>query len=199
MKRRGKALAGLALAGALAGAGGAEAASYAIDWTGENDWTMTGRFSFADALLGSLVTFAELDDLAIAVFEAGTPMGARSLAVDGPGSHTAAFNFNFDSATGLFRVGGASDGPTGQEWFSSNGGAECDTIGFSSGSWAQGLCIEGRNFVDEAYVVGRSTLTATRLPDPPGVAPGVVPLPASLPLLAGGLLGLAVLGWRRGT
>lgn len=180
-----------AVALTLALATGAQAASYAISWTGANDYSMTGSFSFSDALLGNVITYADLDDLEISLFQGAALFGSRSLSADGPGSYEANFNFNFDSATGVFLTGGLSSGPNGQNWFSAFQGNPCDTVGFTSGSINQGVCFNvavGVSFIP----TGESTLTAQRLDDP-----AVIPLPAALPLLAGGLLGLALLGRRR--
>lgn len=178
-----------ALAVAMGVSGAAQAATYALSWTGFGTYSMTGSFSFDDALLGGVITGGDLDDLEISVFQGATLIGTRSIAVDGLGSFAGDFNFNFDSGAEAFQVGGFSGGPNGQDWFTNVGGTLCDTVGFSSGNSAQGVCVSGLGFFG-SIAIESSTLVAVRQDDP---EPGVIPLPASLPLLLGGLGGLALL------
>lgn len=171
---------------------GAQAAGYNIDWTGVAGVTMTGMFSFNDALLGTgPIGGSDLDSLMIEVFLNGASQGSWNLFADGfdtPATQ-ADFNFNFDTTTGTLAQGGVSDGPNGQDWNVETGGTGCTTVGFSSRSDAQTLCLGGNFF--GAIPISQANLTATPKPSAP------IPLPAAAPLLAGGLAALAMLRRRR--
>lgn len=173
------------------GAASAQAATYSISWTGGGGYTMTGLLTFADSLLGTgVIDETDITDLSITIWLNNVAVGARSLLADGAGSHAATFNVNFDTNLGQFVVGGYSASETGQDWFTSVGGSECDTVGFSSGSAGQLACTNG-SFADayDSYIsIGESTLSATRVSE--------VPLPASLPLL-GMAVGAVALARRR--
>jgi hypothetical protein len=180
-------LAAAAIALSATASGAAAAAGYTIDWTGSGGYSMTGMFSFADGLLGTVITGADLDSLMISVFDGGGLIDDWDLFADGPEIPAAVFNFNFDSAAGTFNVGGLSGGPNGQQW-NAGSGSSCTSVGFASGNAFQGVCVGG-SFVG-AVPVADATLTAT--PKTP-----VVPLPAAAPLLIGALGGLAILRRRR--
>jgi hypothetical protein len=161
----------------------APAASYDIDWTGTLGRSLTGSFSFDDSLLGTTIEAGDLDSFMIEVFFGSTSLAAWDFFADGvqPG---ATMNFNFDSATGQFLVGGNSSSATGQDW-NSTGGSGCgDFAGFTSGSASQAVCFQ--NSPSGFLGIGLSTLTATP-------KTGVIPLPASALLLLSGLAGLAAL------
>lgn len=153
---------------------------YDIDWTGSNNYTMDGSFSFDDSLLGTGdITASALDSFMIEGFHNGSSIGSWDYFADGLGAGFS-MNFNFDTISESFIVGGLSFGTAGQNWNTTSGGVSCDTFGFSSGNAAQALCasgsIIGASFID----IADSTLTATRS----------VPEPSILALLSLGLVGL---------
>jgi hypothetical protein len=186
---RGNLKAVLATAAAVVlGVTGASAATYNISWTGSGGYSMAGVFAFDDALLGGIIDETQIDELAIEVFLNGVSKGSRSLSADGFGGATfeAAFNLNFDSAVGQFNVGGGLTSSDGQVWFAVDN--NCDTVGFSSGSSTQSVCVEGARVAASALSTSLSTLTATPV--------AIIPLPAALPLFLAGLAGLGFVGWR---
>ncbi len=178
---------------------GASAATWDIEWTGSGGWTMTGFFTHDDALLNTgTITETQIDDLAISVFLNNALQGSRSLLGDGLGTTAAAFNFNFDTTAGAFITGGLSTGPSGQNWFTLAGGNSCDTIGFSSGSAFQGVCLNGSFLQASSIPIGSAIqdgLPTATLRD----GPAVIPLPAAGWLLGLALAGLGILGRRRRT
>lgn len=170
---------------AVLGATPAAAITFNIGWTGGGGYSMTGQFSYSDALIGNgAITASSLTSFAIQGFQGATQIGAWDYFADGltPGFN---FNFNFNTTTEQFLVGGLSNGPNGQDWNVTLGGASCPSspqFGFSSGSGAQALCVN-RAIVPNSFIsASASTLTATE---------AAVPEPASLALLVAGVFGLA--------
>ncbi len=168
------------------------AATYNIDWTGNNGYSMTGLLSFDDALMDTgAIDETQISELSIDVMLNGVSLGTRSLTDDGPGSHASTFNLNFDTTVGQFIVGGHSLSISGQNWFTSSGGSRCDTVGFSSGAGAQGIC-QGFWSFSSSIPIGQPTLNAT-------LAMSVVPLPAGGLLLLTAMGGLGIARRRRKT
>lgn len=175
-----------ATAAMVLGATGASAATYNIGWTGDGGYSMAGLLKFDDALLGGLVNETQIDELAIEVFLNGVSQGSRSLSSDGFGTTETSFNLNFDTTDGQFVVGGGLTSDSGQSWFTADN--ICDTVGFSSGTQTQSVCVNGARVSDSALSTSLSTLTATPVE--------AIPLPAALPLFLAGLAGLGFVGWR---
>ncbi|WP_242055424.1 hypothetical protein [Nostoc flagelliforme] len=75
----------------------ADAASYKLDWLGDQGYSAEGQFSYNDSFLGSIVTKDQLTDFAISFFN---PEGSllQNFNYDFPQSDSA-FNFNFDTVT----------------------------------------------------------------------------------------------------
>ena len=165
--------------------------AYDIGWTGSGGYTMSGMFSIDDSLLGTgAIDETSVLSLMIEGFLNGVSVGTWDLFSDGlAGSDT--FNFNFDTTSETFIVGGFSASDTGQDWGVSVGGTSCTAsgFGFSSGSGAQGLCVN--NTFIGAVPISQPTLTASRK-----VA---VPEPGILALFGAGLFGLGLMRRRRGS
>lgn len=98
--------------------------TYDFAWTGNGGYAMAGYFSFdsADAADGA-VRDGEVANLFFEGFVTGTSFESNATAPS-----EAAFNFNFDAATGQFFLGGRNDSDNGQDW-SGNGGG----LGFGTG------------------------------------------------------------------
>ncbi len=75
----------------------ADAASYKLDWLGDQGYSAKGQFSYDDNFLGSIVTKNHLTDFAISFFN---PEGSllQNFNYDFPQSDST-FNFNFDTVT----------------------------------------------------------------------------------------------------
>lgn len=189
--RRSSSLFAVSLVVGLAMAAPAKAVVFNIDWTGANGWTMTGMFGYDDSLIGTgPIDESEIDGLMIEVFDNGISQGSWDLNTDGV---FGAFNFNFDTNSEMFLVGGLSEGPMGQDWNVSAGGVACPNpgVGFSSGTGGQAVCVNNSIVGDSIlrFNASLSTLTATRKQS--------VPEPASFVLFAIALGGLGVLMRRR--
>jgi hypothetical protein len=75
----------------------ADAASYQLDWLGDQGYSAKGQFSYDDSFLGSIVTKDQLTDFAISFFN---PKGSllQNFNYEFPQSDST-FNFNFDTVT----------------------------------------------------------------------------------------------------
>lgn len=171
-----------------------EAAGFNISWTGANDYTMQGMFSFDGSLLNTgVIDESAVDTFMIEGFLSNVSVGTWDFFADGlVGEDT--FNLNFDTDVLQFVVGGLSTGPQGQNWGTSAAGMTCEAtaFGFSSGSSSQALCTSGAFNLSSSIPIASSTLLAT----PKGVPP--IPEPTTLFLMGGGLLVGAALRRRRG-
>ena len=158
-------------------ANAAAAATYGISWIGASGYTIEGSFSFSNSLIGTgAIDEDDLDALSFSVLLDGVSQGTTTFS---PGGGSP-LNFNFDTTTELFLIGGASSGSTGQNW-----NYKGDPVGFISGAGGQWASIGsggvgGISIIDPA----NSTLTAFRI--------SPIPVPASFPLLAVGLGGLGL-------
>ncbi len=169
---------------------GAKAASYSMSWTGSDGYSMTGSFSFSDALLGSThVTETDLTTFEIQTFLNGGALNSWDYFNDGL-SAGASMNFNFDAVAGTFRSGNYSNTDDGQEWNANIFETGCGTkAGFLMGNVGHGIC-EADNIVG-IVPLSQATLPTAVLTTAP------VPLPASVLLLGGALAGLGALRRRR--
>lgn len=179
-------MAGAAVATLLcvASAGPAGAIAFNISWTGADGYTMTGMFSYDDSLINTgPIDETSVDTLMIEGFLNGGSIGTWDLVADGL-SAAANFNFNFDTTTEMFLVGGLAASSSGQQWNVINCASHTD-MGFFSGSATQGVCHSG--VASGEIPVGQSTLTAIRK----------VPEPATMAILSLGLAGLGFVRRRR--
>jgi len=171
---------GFGLSGLVPGA--ASAISFDISWTGANGYSMTGMFSYDDSLIGTgAIDETDIDSLMIEGFLSGSSIGSWSL----PAVTPTGFNFNFDTNTQTFIIGGTSTGTSGQRWNVETGASG---LGFNSGNPNQALALDGVYFTDSIIKTAVSTLTAT---------PSAVPVPAALYLFGSGLIGLAAVARRK--
>ena len=161
------------------------AIGFNIGWTGSGGYSMTGMFSYSDALINTgAIDETQIDTLMIDVLLNGVSQGTWNMA-DGQGAGALAFNFNFNTTTETFLVGGLSPGLTGQRWnFMANPG-----VGFISGNSAQSVNIDGTSFGSVSITLRR--LTATRKTAPP------IPEPSTFLLFGTGMLGLLGYAARR--
>lgn len=156
--------------------------SFDILWNGSNDYTMTGAFSFSDALINTgNINGSQIDTLFIEGFQGGSSIGSWDMS-DGSVGAVGGFNFNFDTTTEAFLVGGISS-INGQLW---NFGGDSG-FGFGSGQMAQLLTNDGSQMSDSTLDIGLSALSAVQTTV---VQTTAVPVPAAVWLFGTGLLGL---------
>lgn len=148
--------------------GNAAVIDYSLIWSGSNDYSLAGSFSYDDIdAVDGAIRDTEVISLTLEGFLSGVSQGVTAVNTARPN-----FNFNFDTSSGQFFLGGLGSGPFGQNWnYRGNG------IGFSAGGGASTMSI-GSQFV--GFTPNPSNLTATRV---------TVPVPTSLSLLL--LAGLA--------
>ena len=128
----------------------AQAISFNISWTGANGYKLTGMFGYNDSLIGTgPITGGQLDFFMMEVFQNTTSLGTWQPSQGGD------FNFNFNTTTGQFLVGGSSDSTTGQVW-----GLSGPSVSFASGN--SGQVVGNPSFIFDSFIlVAQSTLTAT--------------------------------------
>jgi hypothetical protein len=75
----------------------ADAASFELNWQGNQGYSAKGNFSYDDSFIGNIVTKEQLTDFAISFFD---PQGTllQNFQYDFPQTDTS-FNFNFDTVT----------------------------------------------------------------------------------------------------
>jgi hypothetical protein len=129
----------------------AQAISFNISWTGANGYNLTGMFGYNDSLIGTgPITGSQLDFFMMEVFQNTTSLGTWQPSQGG------SFNFNFNTTTAQFLVGGNSATSTGQEW----GFSGSPSVIFGSGDLLQGVGNPG--LINASFIpVSQSTLTAT--------------------------------------
>ena len=151
--------------------------NYQISWVTNSGYVMEGGFSFDQSLQGAGVIHSDsLKSFHIEGYLNGETIGGWDYFSD---PLTGIFNFNFNTDTNQFLTGGSSISGTGQIWNTQQGGS-CDSFGFSSGSYSQGLCVDG------GYMHG------VFLPESTLVAVQTVPIPAGIYLFLSGLVGLGM-------
>ena len=162
----------------------AQAITQNLAWVGSNGHTMEGTFSYDAASAGDgLIEEGELTSLLIEGSQYGASIGTWDIASGG------GVNFNFDTTTNTFLVGGTNLSGTGQSWnFFGNPG-----LGFGSGNTFQSLTLDGSNVVGSPLFVAESTLTASAKN---GTAP--IPEPSTMLLFGTGLVGLIGLRYWKG-
>lgn len=159
--------------------GHAASITYDISWIGNNQYSMTGEFSFDDTLLGGVITAADVSSFSISGFLNGSAIGSFS------GSPT---TFNFDSSTDLFVVAEVNcTGAGGQAWGNEPLCGGSTGFGFAQGSGNELIYLN--NVPQGSIPVSQTTLVATRQV--------VVPLPAAAWLFGSGLIGLTAMGRRK--
>ncbi|MDR4485926.1 MAG: hypothetical protein R3B83_00095 [Nitrospirales bacterium] len=81
------------------------AIGFNVGWTGSGGYSMTGMFSYSDALINTgAINGSQIDTLMIDILLNGVSQGTWNLA-DGQGPGASAFNFNFNTTTETFLVG----------------------------------------------------------------------------------------------
>jgi len=178
----------LLIAGLLSVAPGAVMAiTLQLSWVGGNGYSLTGAFSYSDSLINTgIIDETSIDTFMIEGFDGSTSLGTWNLA-DGSDS-TYDFNFNFDTTSLTFVVGGISQSIKGQSW-----NRRATGIGFESGDNHQALTLNGvaldQNWnptVNSQILTSDSTLVAT-----------VVPVPGAIYLMGSGLIALVSASKRR--
>ncbi|WP_025898591.1 VPLPA-CTERM sorting domain-containing protein [Sneathiella glossodoripedis] len=155
-----------------AGTSNAAIKTYDISWTGTSNYSLVGNFSFNAATAGEHVNENELLSFFIEGFRGTTSIGTYSGRV---------LNFNFNTATEEFVIGGSVTSGSGQLWNHDRPG-----IGFTSSARTQALLLNYS--LVNSIPVENSTLTATL---------SSVPLPPAALLFSAALGGLGFFTRRR--
>jgi len=171
----------------MAAPGAVMAITLQLSWVGGNGYSLTGLFSYDDSLVNTgIIDETSIDTFMIQGFDGSTSLGTWNLA-DGSDS-IYDFNFNFDTTSLAFVVGGISQSTSGQSW-----NRRATGVGFESGDNHQVLTLNGvaldQNWnptVNSQILTSDSTLVAT-----------VVPVPGAIYLLGSGLIALVGAGKRR--
>lgn len=163
----------------------AKTATFDISWIGGGAYTMSGMFSYDDSLINTgAINESQIDTLTIEAFQNSVSIGTWDMA-DGS-TATSPFNFNFDTTTLVFLVGGGSTSDLGQQW---NDGSGATGVGFASGNAAQLLYLDGTSISDSHIFVASSSLSIKPLSS--------IPVPAAFWLFGSGLLGLIGIARRK--
>jgi len=131
-----------------------------FSWAGGGAFTMSGNFTYdsADATDGA-IRDGEVSSLFFEGSRFGVPFESNSAAPSqGGGGQVALFNFNFNTLTSQFFLGGDSTSDDGQSWNFGGSG-----LGFFAGSVTSALSLDGTTF---------------------GTTPNPVPLVATAPAVA---------------
>ncbi len=167
----------IAFAASLLAATAAQSADFDINWTVGGGYTLTGAFSFDDALLGTgAIDETDIDFLSFEVFDNGASIGSSSgVAGDGfAGLGGASFNFNFDATTFEFAQSGLLDAPDGQDWNFDGPG-----VGFGSGTRSQSVSLNMDGGIADSLIPSSDLSLQASVSE--------VPLPGALGLLLAGL------------
>jgi hypothetical protein len=187
-----KCLASLVLVAGLSGmSAGANAATVVFDWSGSAGYSLTGQFTFSDALLGSTaINASSLTSFSMTGLLNGSSIG--SWTYNSATLSPYMFNFNFNPSTmTLLQISAATIGG-GQYWNEMNsGGNICNGFGFFASNTAAQLCVGG----SQVLASRSANLLTARLESSVPSTP--IPEPATLLLFGLALAGLSLAQKRR--
>jgi hypothetical protein len=132
---------------------------YNFEWTGSNNYTMSGMFTYDDLdATDGAIRDGEVVSIMFEGFLSGVPIGSNNDA-----HNQAGFNFNFNAVSGQFFLGEYSGSDDGQRW-NVDGGAG---LGWLTGSGSSHFNLDGSS-VTESLQWNPSTLTASikKVPEP---------------------------------
>ena len=144
----------------------AQAVTLNFCWLGAGGYSMTGSFSFPDALMArDMITERDVTAFQITGYNRLVPIGSWSLADRERGT---TWHLRFDPQSMTFPTGGDFGSNASQGWNANGAVSNCGQrgFGFNSGNYSQDVCLFG-TWVMQSAIDPRTPLVASTAPVTP--------------------------------